>query len=117
MSAIGGLIDLSARLANLHVVLCSLQTRLDQVAARVAATRQEHLLVEIPRQVHISDMPSRTSAPLFNEASEAESDLSTKRNLGLLLARLNGWSKIAFLDSSITLAIRFAVDASVATLG
>jgi len=100
------LIDLSARLGTLLVVLCSLQTRLDQVAARVAATPGARaLLVEIPREFHISDMPSRTSAPLFNEASGGrKSDLSTKRNLGLLLARLNGWSKIAFLDDDITLS-------------
>jgi phosphoglycolate phosphatase-like HAD superfamily hydrolase len=29
--------------------------------------------------------------------------LSTKRNLGLLLARLNGWNKIVFVDDDITL--------------
>ena len=31
-------------------------------------------------------------------------DLSLKRNLGLLLARLHGWNKIAFVDDDITLS-------------
>ncbi len=30
-----------------------------------------------------------------------ESDLSAKRNLGLVLARLHGWRKIVFLDDDI----------------
>ena len=32
------------------------------------------------------------------------SDLSVKRNFGLLLARLSGWSKIVFIDDDITLS-------------
>lgn len=104
-SFINGLIDLSASLGTLLVVLCSLQTRADRVAARVAATPGARaLLVEVPRGFEIPDMPSRTSSPEFTRASGGRvSDLSTKRNLGLLLARLNGWTKIAFLDDDITL--------------
>ena len=33
-----------------------------------------------------------------------QSDLSAKRNIGLLLARLHGWNKIIFLDDDITLS-------------
>ncbi len=41
----------------------------------------------------------------FREASAYRvSDLSAKRNLGLLLARLHGWNKIAFVDDDITLS-------------
>ncbi len=105
-SHVARLIDLSARLGTLLVVLCSLQTRVDRVAARVAETPGARaLLVEIPRNFRIPDMPSRTAAPTFTKASGGRtSDLSTKRNLGLLLARLNGWAKIAFLDDDITLS-------------
>ena len=50
-------------------------------------------------------MPRRTSAPQVprGERRPRSSDLSTKRNLGLLLARLNGWNKIVFVDDDITL--------------
>ena len=104
-SFVNGLIDLSARLGTLLVVLCSLQTRVDRVATRVASTPgASALLVEVPRGFEIPDMPSRTSSPEFTKANGGRvSDLSTKRNLGLLLARLNGWTKIAFLDDDITL--------------
>jgi hypothetical protein len=104
-SFLNGLIDLSASLGTLLVVLCSLQTRADRVAARVAETPGARaLLVELPPGFEIQDMPSRTADPLFTKASaDRRSDLSTKRNLGLLLARLNGWKKIAFLDDDITL--------------
>jgi hypothetical protein len=104
-SSLSGLIDLSARLGTLLVVLCSLQTRVDGVAARVARTPGARaLLVEVPRGFEIPDMPTRTSSAEFTRASgDRVSDLSTKRNLGLLLARLNGWNKIAFLDDDITL--------------
>jgi hypothetical protein len=104
-SFVNGLIDLSARVGTLLVVLCSLQTRADRVAARVASTPGARaLLVEVPRGFQIPDMPSRTSSPQFTKASGGRvSDLSTKRNLGLLLARLTGWTKIAFLDDDITL--------------
>ena len=33
-----------------------------------------------------------------------ESDLSAKRNIGLLLARLHGWNKIVFVDDDVTLS-------------
>jgi hypothetical protein len=104
-SFINGLIDLSVTLGTLLVVLCSLQTRADRVAARVAVTPGARaLLVELPGGFEIPDMPSRTASPDFTKASGGRrSDLSTKRNLGLLLARLNGWKKIAFLDDDITL--------------
>jgi hypothetical protein len=35
---------------------------------------------------------------------ERSSDLSTKRNVGLLLGRLRGWNKIIFLDDDITVS-------------
>jgi hypothetical protein len=48
-------------------------------------------------------VPSRTSSSRFKKASaDRGSDLSAKRNLGLLLARLNGWHKIVFVDDDIT---------------
>ena len=36
--------------------------------------------------------------------ADRKSDLSAKRNIGLLLARLHGWNKIVFVDDDITLS-------------
>ncbi len=104
-SFVSGLIDLSVHLGALLVVLGSKQTRVGQIAARVADTPGARaLLVEVLPGFEIPGMPSRTSSHAFTQASGGRtSDLSTKRNLGLLLARLNGWTKIAFVDDDITL--------------
>jgi hypothetical protein len=105
-SSFTGFIELSARLGTLIVILCSKQTRVDQVAKRVAETPGARaLIVEVPAGYELPNGPFRTSATAFKEAGGGRSsDLSLKRNLGLLLARLNGWSKIVFLDDDITLA-------------
>jgi hypothetical protein len=96
------LIDLSARLGVLLVVLCSRQAIGAHVADQVAATRGARaLVVDVPAAFRLKQMPKLTST--FASASGGRrSDLSTKRNLGLLLARLNGWTKVAFLDDDIT---------------
>ena len=42
---------------------------------------------------------------MFSERdAERASDLSAKRNIGLLLARLHGWSKIVFVDDDVTVS-------------
>jgi hypothetical protein len=47
-------------------------------------------------------IPTRTSQPRFRAASANRcSDLSAKRNIGLLMARLQGWGKVLFLDDDI----------------
>jgi len=98
-------IRLAGYLGVVLVVLCSKQTKVDQVAQRVARTPAARSLI-----VSISDtwkhciFPVRTSDWAFHVASGYRtSDLSLKRNLGLLLARLHGWNKIAFVDDDITL--------------
>ena len=49
----------------------------------------------------------RTSDRAFVSVSGGRiSDLSVKRNLGLLLARLRGWRKIVFVDDDITVSTR-----------
>jgi hypothetical protein len=49
--------------------------------------------------------PTQTSSQVFRTANAHRvSDLSAKRNIGLLLARLHGWNKIAFLDDDITIS-------------
>src|SRR5690242_7429420 len=90
-SSFAGLINLSARLGTLLVVLCSRQTRVAQVATRLATTPGARaLIIEIPDGFRLTEIPTWTSTFALANAGRT-SDLSTKRNLGLLLARLNGW--------------------------
>jgi hypothetical protein len=97
-------IELSALLGVFLVVLCSKQTKLDDVAKRVARTPgARSLIAKIPDGWTHTSFPTRTSAPEFRKANaERASDLSVKRNIGLLLARLHGWSKVVFVDDDIT---------------
>jgi hypothetical protein len=96
-------IELAAYLGVLLVVLCSKQTKVEQVARRVARTPgARSLIVPIPDNWKHPNFPTRTSAAEFKDANAGrESDLSAKRNLGLLLARLHGWNKVAFVDDDV----------------
>jgi hypothetical protein len=98
-------IDLTASLGILLVVLCSKQTSLEQVASRVSKTpAARSLVVEIPEGWNHPEIPCRTSELPFKRANgDRRSDLSAKRNLGLLLARSHGWNKIAFVDDDVRL--------------
>ena len=97
-------IELAARLDVLLVVLCNQETKAETVAKRVTRTSAARsLIVPIPDSWTHPAFPTRTSAAVFQQANaNRKSDLSTKRNLGLLLARLHGWNKIVFLDDDIT---------------
>jgi hypothetical protein len=97
---------MAARLGISLVVLCSKQTRAEQVAERVSASPgAKALVVEIPKDWSHPKFPTRTSSQMFREANAyRESDLSAKRNIGLLLARLHGWNKIVFVDDDVTLS-------------
>lgn len=100
------IIKLTARLGILLVVLCSAETRVEHVAGRVATTPgARSLIISIPAGWRHHSFPSRTSASVFRVASAGRvNDLSLKRNLGLLLARLHGWNKVAFVDDDINLS-------------
>jgi hypothetical protein len=97
-------INLAAYLGVMLVVLCSKKTNVEQVAKRVARTPgARSLIVPISDEWKHPGFPTRTSAAEFQDANgNRESDVSAKRNLGLLLARLHGWNKIAFVDDDVT---------------
>jgi hypothetical protein len=99
-------INLAARLGVLLVVLCSKQTRAEQVAERVSTSPAARaLVVEVPEKWSHPKFPTRTSDQVFRRANaNRDSDLSAKRNIGLLLARLHGWNKIVFVDDDVTLS-------------
>ncbi len=99
-------INLATRLGVLLVVLCSKQTRADEIAERASTSPGlRALVVEIPENWGHPDFPTETSSEAFRTANaDRASDLSAKRNIGLLLARLHGWNKIVFLDDDITIS-------------
>jgi hypothetical protein len=96
-------IELAAELSVPLLILCSLRARPEQVARRVAETpgARAHV-VEVHAGWGHDLLVQQTSNPDFHRASAGRSsDLSLKRNLGLLLARKHGWNKVLFLDDDI----------------
>ena len=85
------------------VLLCSKQASVDQVAGRAERTPGLNcLIVGIPERWSHSDFPRQTSGDDFKAAqADRATDLSLKRNLGLVLARLHGWNKVVFVDDDI----------------
>lgn len=102
-TALDGAARLAARLDTMLVALCSKDTCGSEAAARLARTRGcRALVVDVPPGYQHELLPTRTAALRFSVASARRtSDLSLKRNLGLLMARLSGWGKILFLDDDI----------------
>ena len=98
-------IELAAWLGVLLVVLCSKQTRAEHVAERVSSSPGARaLIVDLPKD-GVTRVSYSNIQPVFREANaDRESDLSAKRNIGLLLARLHGWNKIVFVDDDMTLS-------------
>jgi hypothetical protein len=97
-------ISLSAALSVPLVVLCSRQAQAERVADRVrAAFGARALIVDVPDGYQLLSHSFKTSNPRFRDLSAGRSsDLSVKRNIGLLLARMCGWSKILFIDDDIS---------------
>jgi hypothetical protein len=107
-SALTGIIELAAALHTTIVVLCSRQAKLAQVAERISRViGARGIVVQIDEGYTIPELTFETSSSAFTTASAGRSsDLSVKRNVGLLLARLNGWRKIAFVDDDITVSVQ-----------
>src|SRR5689334_21145992 len=69
-SSFDNLIKLSARLGAQLVVICSRLATIDDVAERVARTPGARaLIIEIPKNYRVPQMPRRTSSRMFLEAS------------------------------------------------
>ena len=103
-SALKDVIALSATLSVPLVILCSRQAQVGQVVRRVEKTfGARALVVEVPDSYHLPYDAPLTSGPAFKMASAGRSsDLSAKRNIGLLLGRMRGWNKILFVDDDIS---------------
>jgi hypothetical protein len=85
------------------VVLASRDCHVDKASELVASIQGcRALVVGIPGGFRNDLLTFRTSDPSFAGLKGGRnSDLSLKRNLGLLLARLMRWEKIMFLDDDI----------------
>ena len=97
-------IRLAAESGTLLVVLASRDCVADEVAFRAAsAVGCRALVAEVPEGYGHEYLTHQTSAHADLRSANAgrESDLSLKRNIGLILARLMGWTKIVYLDDDI----------------
>jgi hypothetical protein len=95
---------LAAETGTLLVVLASRDSRIDDVTALVASTTGcRALVVEVPEGYGHDYFEYTTSTCVEFQVANAnrQSDLSLKRNIGLILARLLGWTKIMYLDDDI----------------
>lgn len=101
-----GLIRLAATYGTTLVVLASHDCDIEQAAELVAGMPGSGRAVFAAVPLEPEHAPERlrlqTADPNLRKLSEGrESNLSVKRNVGLLLARLRGWRKIMFLDDDI----------------
>lgn len=89
------------------VVLCSRETHPGEVRSLFASRDfDKGTTVRVPETYNHSLLKFRTSGWARSEEGRAvcrhrDSDLSTKRNIGLLIARMLGWQRIFFMDDDI----------------
>jgi hypothetical protein len=102
-TALDGAVNLATSLNAPLIALCSKRTFAHEVDARFAWMPGCRVLaIDVPTGYRHDLLPTRTVAPRFRSASyPRRTDLSLKRNLGLLLARLRNWGRILFLDDDI----------------
>jgi hypothetical protein len=96
-----------ARAVQCHlVILCSRDARADEVLEVLAARSfPAATVIEIPRQYRHDYFAFATTDWVRDQLPDAcavrDCDLSVKRNVGLLLARMLGWERIFFMDDDI----------------
>jgi hypothetical protein len=89
------------------IVLCSFRTHADEVRALLAEHRLPHAaVVEMPKDHDAWILRDFETTRWVHGPGKAvcggrNSDLSMKRNAGLLLARMLGWERIFFMDDDI----------------
>lgn len=97
------MIELATQCQTTLVVLASHDCNARAVADLVAKVPGGRaLVVDVPLHHDHAVLTLNTSDSLFHKLSAGrESNLSLKRNIGLLLAKLRGWRKVMFLDDDI----------------
>jgi len=102
-SALTGLVELAAEMEVPLVVLCSRQATVEQVAERMGRVHRARGLV-VQMDGHALPIPRWDTGEFAEVNGRRRSDLSAKRNVGLLLGRLQGWNKVIFIDDDITVS-------------
>jgi hypothetical protein len=102
-SELQSVITLAAGLRVPLLALCSGPARVDDVLPLIERTDgAQGIAVQVPDGYVLEQAPRRTSAPRLLEPSGGRaSDLSVKRNLGVLFARKSARRKVLFLDDDI----------------
>jgi hypothetical protein len=97
-------IELAAASGTQLLILASHACRSPEIARLVAAYPGCRALVaRIPAGYRNDALDFRTASAHFRRPNAGRTtDLSLKRNIGLLLARMLGWNKIMFFDDDIT---------------
>lgn len=96
-----------ARDANCQLILlCSRQARVDDVGQLLAARKfSRATVIDLPNEYRHDLFEFSTSRWVSvsqpKSCAARDSDLSMKRNVGLMLARLLGWNRIFFLDDDV----------------
>lgn len=118
-TAVGLAAETGARL----IVLCSLRADADEVRALLAEHKlREAAAVEMPQKCSQWPLRDFETTRWLDGAGKAvrgarSSDLSLKRNTGLLLARMLGWDRIFFLDDDIRWISADTLQRTVSLLG
>jgi hypothetical protein len=106
------------------IVLCSFRTHADDVRALLTGHKLPELaVVEMPQECDdwiLGDFETTRwvhDGPGKGVCGTRNSDLSIKRNTGLLLARMLGWERIFFLDDDIRAVSADTVLSTAALLG
>lgn len=99
-------ITLARKLSCQLVVLCSLNARADEVNDLLALRNfTQAIVIDLPDGYVLPKLDlltsTRASLGLPDSCVNPNGDLSVKRNIGLLLARMMGWQRIFFLDDDI----------------
>jgi hypothetical protein len=95
-------LHLAAALESPVVVMCSQAAHGERVTEEVRAVPGVSCVIVDLAAGPGTGIPSFTTSGYHRAQVGAYGDLSRKRNLGLLIARLVGWNRILFLDDDIS---------------
>lgn len=110
-------IDLARNLDCTLVALCSKRATASGTEQRARGAGIELAAIDMER-LPAGVLPNfATTDLLANTPFEMRSDLSRKRNLGLLLSRMAGWQRVVFLDDDITVPMPTDIVEAVSYLG
>ncbi|HEX6358518.1 hypothetical protein [Actinophytocola sp.] len=94
-------VALAEKLRATLVTLCSKWSSASEVAKFVKGRRVRLIAIDVGALPAGAVPTFQTSGILAGTRFERRTDISLKRNLGLILARLMGWERIVFLDDDI----------------